>query len=54
MLDFDSSWQPIDIPKFKASEIAKVADRLHVPLRGLFDSLIQPRLLEVFREDPEK
>lgn len=54
MLDFDSSWQPTDIPKFKAAEIAVVADRLHVPLRGLFHSLIQPRLLEVFREDPEK
>lgn len=51
MLDFDSSWQPDDIPEFRADRIVTIAQRLHSPLRGLFDSLIQPRLLEFFRKD---
>ncbi len=54
MLDFDSSWQPPDIPEFSASNIVAVADRLRQPLRGLFDSLIQPDLLEHFRQDPNQ
>lgn len=53
MLDFDSSWQPSDIPEFSAATIVQVADRLRSPLRGLFDSLIKPELLELFRKEPE-
>ena len=52
VLDFDSSWQPSDIPEFTARGIVEAADRLHSPLRGLFDSLLQPSLLELFRKDP--
>lgn len=52
MLDFDSSWQPSDIPEFKADRIVAVADRLRSPLRELFDSLITPSLKDVFRQDP--
>lgn len=51
MLDFDSSWQPSDIPEFSALEIVSAADRLRSPLRGLFDSLVKPELLEVFRKE---
>ena len=52
MLDFDSSWQPGNIPEFKADTIITVADRLRSPIRELFDSLITPSLLDVFRQDP--
>ena len=52
MLDFDSSWQPSDIPEFTADLIVETADRLRDPLRALFDSLLKPSLLEVFRQDP--
>ena len=51
MLDFDSFWQPDNIPEFTSDRIGEVSDSLHSPLRGLFDSLCQPRLLKVFRED---
>jgi len=53
MLDFDSSWQPLDIPRFSADSIVEVADRLRDPLRGLFDSLIRPDLLQLFRQEPK-
>ncbi len=52
MLDFDSSWQPSDIPSFEAERIVTVADRLRSPLRELFDSLITPSLKDIFRQDP--
>ncbi len=51
MLDFDSSWQPSDIPSFEAERIVTVADRLRSPLRELFDSLITPSLIDIFRQD---
>jgi len=51
VLDFDSFWQPDDIPEFTSDRIGEVADSLHSPLRGLFDSLCQPSLLEEFRKD---
>lgn len=52
VLDFDSSWQPSDIPEFTADRIVEASDRLHSPLRILFDSLVTPPLLEIFRRDP--
>lgn len=52
MLDFDSSWQPSDIPAFTADRIIEATDRLRSPLRALFDSLLKPSLLEVFRQEP--
>ena len=51
LLDFDSFWQPDTIPEFTGDRIGEVADELHSPLRGLFDSLCKPGLLEVFRKD---
>ncbi len=53
MLDFDSSWQPRDIPEFTADSIVSIADRLRAPLRELFDSLIRPDLLKIFRKEPK-
>ena len=53
MLDFDSFWQPDNIPEFTGDGLGEVAEWLHRPLRGLFDSLCKPRLMEVFRKDPE-
>ena len=49
MFDFDSSWQPAEIPEFSADNIVSVADLLREPLRGLFDSLVLPALVSVFR-----
>lgn len=51
MLDFDSFWQPDNIPEFTSDRIGEVSDSLHSPLRGLFDRLCRPSLLEVFRKD---
>lgn len=51
MLDFDSSWQPVDIPEFSSARIAEMAGRLRAPLRDLFDSLATPALLEIFRQE---
>jgi uncharacterized protein (TIGR04255 family) len=51
MLDFDSFWQPDNIPEFTDNRISEVADSLHRPLRGLFQSLCKPSLIDVFREE---
>ena len=51
MLDFDSSWQPVDIPQFSAPKIAASANKLRAPLRGLFDHAVTPQLLEIFRQE---
>lgn len=52
-LDFDSFWQPSDIPAFSSPELVEACDRLHHPVRRLFDALISPRLIdEVFRKEP--
>ena len=51
ILDFDSFWQPDTIPEFAPEEIGDIADKLHRPLRGLFDSLCKPGLMDVFRKD---
>ncbi len=50
VLDFDSFWQPHCIPEFTKQIIGEVATDLHRPLRGLFDKLCKPRLIEVFRK----
>ena len=53
VLDFDSSWRSSDTPQFTADRIVEVADRLHRPLRSLFDRLITPQLLAIFRQEPQ-
>ena len=53
MLDFDSFWQPPDIPEFDADALLGVCDELRVPIRTLFDLLIPERLVqEVFMKEP--
>ena len=53
VLDFDSSWRSSDTPHFTADRIVEVADCLHRPLRSLFDRLITPQLLAIFRQEPQ-
>lgn len=52
VLDFDSSWQPNHIPQFSTPMIIKVANRLHSPIRSLFNSLLQPPILPLLRQEP--
>lgn len=51
MLDFDSFWQPDNIPEFSGDRIGEVVEGLHRPLRGFFNSLCKPGLREVFRKE---
>lgn len=55
MLDFDSFWQPGDIPAFSADDLVQACDHLRAPGRSLFNHLVTPRLItEVFRKEPSK
>lgn len=50
VLDFDSFWQPTDIPAFSAPELVVTCDDLRASVRALFDQLISERLIdEVFK-----
>jgi uncharacterized protein (TIGR04255 family) len=52
VLDFDSYWQPADIPAFTASELIVACDALRAPIRSLFDRLTSMRLVdEVFKKE---
>ncbi|MCA1703936.1 MAG: TIGR04255 family protein, partial [Actinobacteria bacterium] len=52
ILDFDSFWQPTDIPAFSAADLAASCDDLRAPVRTLFDQLISQRLIdEVFKRE---
>lgn len=52
-LDFDSFWQAADeVPEFDVDLILGLADTLHEPVRGVFESVITHRLREeVLRHD---
>lgn len=55
MLDFDSYWQPSDIPEFATLNVLATFDELRSPIRTLFDSLITPRLVtDVLRMEPTR
>ncbi len=43
-LDIDSYWQPDDIPEFDPDQILAMADKLHDPVRSIFEGLITDRL----------
>ncbi|MFC2725538.1 MAG: TIGR04255 family protein, partial [Bifidobacterium dentium] len=43
-LDIDSYWQPDDIPVFDPNRILAIADKLHDPVRSMFEGLITNRL----------
>lgn len=51
ILDFDSYWEPPDIPEFDPGQLLETCDELRRPVRALFDLLIPDRLLtDVFRQ----
>lgn len=51
-LDFDSFWQPSEIPAFSSAQLIENCDHLHEPIRRLFNALISERLVdEVFRKE---
>jgi uncharacterized protein (TIGR04255 family) len=53
VLDFDSFWQPPDIPEFDPGMLLTTCDELRNPVRTLFDLLISDRLRnEVFMKEP--
>ena len=54
LLDFDSFWQPTDeLPEFHPDELVERCDRLHTPIRRLFEGLITKDLREgVLKRDP--
>ena len=43
-LDIDSYWQPEDIPAFAPARILAMADKLHGPVRSIFEGLITDKL----------
>lgn len=49
VLDFDSFWEPADIPAFEATTLVAACDELRSPVRRLFDQLSTPELLQVYR-----
>lgn len=47
LLDFDAAWEadPTGLfPEFRATEILTIADRLHAPIRAVFEALVSDRL----------
>lgn len=45
LLDIDSFWQPSQIvPRLETDRVLGIADRLHTPVREIFESLISERL----------
>lgn len=55
MLDFDSFWQPDEIPRFSAEELVRSCDELRAPVHTLFTGLVSDRLVnDVFRKEPTK
>lgn len=55
VLDFDSYWQPDEIPAFSADALLRSCDDLRAPVRTLFTELALERLVsEVFRMEPER
>lgn len=55
VLDFDSFWQPSEIPAFDADDLLVACDELRNPARALFDQLITKRLInDVFQKEPSK
>jgi uncharacterized protein (TIGR04255 family) len=51
VLDFDSFWDPTDIPPFETASLVKACDDLRAPVRQLFDQMATPQLVNVYREE---
>ncbi|WP_289068354.1 TIGR04255 family protein [uncultured Bifidobacterium sp.] len=43
-LDIDSYWQPEDVPEFDPDDILARSDKLHEPVRSMFEGLITDKL----------
>ncbi len=43
-LDFDSFWEPSDIPEYDAAALLVVCDQLRAPVRTLFDLVVTDKL----------
>jgi uncharacterized protein (TIGR04255 family) len=53
VLDFDSFWEPQDIPEFDPAKLVETCDDLRAPVRKLFDLVITDRLRrEIFMKEP--
>ena len=53
MLDFDSFWEPADIPEFDATVLIETCDALRAPVRTLFDLAVTDKLRrDVFMKEP--
>lgn len=44
VLDFDSFWEPLDIPEFDPDALTETCDALRAPVRTLFDLVITEKL----------
>lgn len=53
LFDIDSFWQPpSDLPEFSVEAALATADRLHEPVRTLFEASITDDLREIMRREP--
>jgi len=53
LLDFDSFWEPLDIPEFDPAGLIETCDVLRTPVRSLFDLVISDKLRrDVFMKEP--
>jgi len=53
VLDFDSFWEPLDIPEFDPEALTETCDALRAPVRALFDLVITDKLRrDVFMKEP--
>lgn len=53
LFDIDSFWQPpSDLPEFSVETALAIADRLHEPVRTLFEASITDDLREIMRRKP--
>lgn len=51
ILDFDSFWEPTDIPEYDADSLLAMCDSLRRPIRVLFDSLTTDSLLSLYKKE---
>lgn len=52
LLDFDSFWEPRDIPEFNTVRLLETCDDLRTPVRALFDLVVTQKLLrDVFAKE---
>lgn len=51
LLDWDGYWEAIpEVPEFEPRKIVAVCEDLHQPIKALFDTVIEDKLRDVFRQ----